>query len=215
MSFSSLRREVYRFSARAMQVARWSATRAPVRVLIPSVGLCVHPWLFAAASLSVVATDISRTALATLTNPCALPRVYGAKAQERWDIHESAAYGGQHPEGFEPMPDLENERTCAALRPRIEFIEADWADLPLEDASIDVVFATNALPRGDDETRASVLAEWARVARTGGLIFTQMHNDAGPMAGAFFEQLGWQRIDTLTDERRPGVTAFLEYLSSG
>jgi hypothetical protein len=214
-SFSSLRDEVYRFSDQATNIARSAATERSLRVLVPSVGLCVHPWLFAAASLSVVATDVSHTALATLANPSALPRVYGAKAQERWDISQSAAYGGHHPAPFASMPQLEDENTCAALRRRMSFIEADWARLPLEDASVDIVFATNALPRDDDEARGRVLGEWARVVRPGGLVYTQMHNDVGPSASAFFERLGWQPVDSLPEERRPGVTTFLERISSG
>lgn len=43
-----------------------SLTCSLTKVLVPSVGLCVHPWLFADCGMHVIATDIAATALASI-----------------------------------------------------------------------------------------------------------------------------------------------------
>jgi SAM-dependent methyltransferase len=50
--------------------------------------------------------------------------------------------------------------------PEVDFIEADFTDLPLGDASVDVVVAVHALLFADD--RPAALAEWLRVTVPGG-----------------------------------------------
>lgn len=57
-----------------------------------------------------------------------------------------------------------------ALRdvPDVEFLEADFTDLPLDDGSIQVVLAVHALLFADD--RVAALREWRRVAEPGGRI---------------------------------------------
>lgn len=52
--------------------------------------------------------------------------------------------------------------------PGIEFIKADFTNVPLADGSIDVVVAVHALLFADD--RVAALAEWLRVTRPGGRI---------------------------------------------
>lgn len=216
-SWSSLRDEAFRFCDLAARIADWAFTADATRVLVPSVGLCVHPWLFAHHSLAVVATDISRTALETLKWPERLPKMYGRQAKDRWDLHEAALYGGDHPHRFELVPNLDDPATASQLRERINFAQCDWADLPVEDASVDVIFATNALPRDDEERTRRVFAEWARVIRPRGLVFTAMHNARGATATAYFESLGWMRVSALRGEAAPNTDKplFEEYLSSG
>lgn len=52
--------------------------------------------------------------------------------------------------------------------PEVEFVEADFTDLPLADGSIQVVVAVHALLFADD--RVATLAEWRRVVAPGGRI---------------------------------------------
>jgi SAM-dependent methyltransferase len=166
-SWSQLRDAAYRFSSLAIRIADWAVRANAKRVLVPSNGLCVDPWLFADRGLTVIATDISSTALETVRHPERLPQMYGREAKARWEIGESAMYGGSHPASFEGMPNLADPDVVAALGARLEWIEADWTAVPIEDESIDVVFATNALPRNEIEERRRVVREWARVVRPG------------------------------------------------
>jgi SAM-dependent methyltransferase len=215
-SWSSLRAEAYRFCNLASRIATWAEGIEPKRVLIPSVGLCVHPWFFAERGFSVVATDLSSTALEALSHPERLPLLYGVPAHARWEIHESAMWGGASPETFAGMPALEDPEVAARLRSRIEIVASDWAAVPLPAASVDVVFATNALPRGDPRAREAVLAEWSRVIRPNGLVFVAMHNDGEPYAGrTFFQSRGWRRVDALGGERVSDAIMYQDYLSSG
>jgi ubiquinone/menaquinone biosynthesis C-methylase UbiE len=125
-------------------------------------------------------------------------------------------WGGGHPHGFDPMPELQRAEVREDLLQRIRFEQSDWAQLPLADGSVDVVFATNALPRGNDALRVDVLKEWTRVIRPGGLVFCTMHNDPGLDPGGFFEKRGLVRIDALRGETGPaGANTFQHYLSSG
>lgn len=50
--------------------------------------------------------------------------------------------------------------------PDVEFIEADFLQIPIADGSIDVVIAVHALLFADD--RVAALREWRRVTRAGG-----------------------------------------------
>jgi SAM-dependent methyltransferase len=216
MSWHSLRDEVYRFCDLATQIARWTAEQGYSSVLIPSVGLCVHPWLFAHHSLSVIATDISPTALDAVAHPERLPRMYGTAAKERWEVSEAAMwFGGRNPHSFEPMPDLERAETAGALRPRIRFVEADGAALPVGDASVDVLFATNALPREDFDLFERVVREWARVVRPGGFVFSAMHNGMQCDLERFSERLGWRPVDALKGEPAGEATGFQQSFSGG
>ena len=52
--------------------------------------------------------------------------------------------------------------------PGVEFVEADFTDLPMADGTIDVVIAAHALLFADD--RVSTLREWLRVVAPGGRI---------------------------------------------
>lgn len=198
-SWGALRAEAYRFCHLATRVAEWACEAGAARVLVPSVGLCAVPWLFAARGLAVTVTEISPTALGTVRHPDRLPLLYGAGAKVRWDIREAAIYGGSNPERFEGMPDLANAATVAELGRRIEWLEADWQALPIEADGIDVVFATNALPRGAAIERRRVTQEWARVVRPGGLVFCTMHNPPRETAGPTLSALGWEEIDALGD----------------
>ena len=50
--------------------------------------------------------------------------------------------------------------------PGVEFVEADFTELPMADGSIDVVIAVHALLFADD--RVAALREWRRVVAPGG-----------------------------------------------
>ena len=52
--------------------------------------------------------------------------------------------------------------------PGVEFVEADFTDLPMADGSFDVVIAAHALLFADD--RVAALREWLRVVAPGGRI---------------------------------------------
>jgi hypothetical protein len=144
-SWESLRRMVFRFSNLGEAFAARCVECRASRVLIPSVGLCVHPWLFADLGLSVVATDAARSALAALAEPARWPRLFSRSAFERWDIAESASYASQgNPDRFAGMPALEDQGVRESLRQRLTFTLADWAELPLACGSVDALFATNA-----------------------------------------------------------------------
>jgi SAM-dependent methyltransferase len=211
-SFSSLRGNIYRYGNWASATAEHCVRAEATRVLIPSVGICVHPWLFAERGLSVIATDNAPTALATVESPERLPMLYGRAAKRRWDIDTVALYGGLHFESFVTMPEIERPEVADPLRQRIEFVRADWASLPLPDGSVDVVFATNALPRGDDELRVRVLEEWVRVIRPGGLLFCAQHNDRISHLPVI-EFL--QRRGFFGQPGPPGARMFQLYYSSG
>lgn len=215
-TWSSLRSEVFRFCDLASAIASWCVASRATSVLIPSVGICVHPWVFAEHGLSVIATDIATTALDTVRHPERLSQVYGLTAKRRWEISENAAYGGEFPHGFDSMPEIDRAHVADRLRERITFVEADWVALPLPEKSIDVVFATNALPRENADLRRRALEEWARVIRPGGLVFSAMHNAFDRDTEALFESRGWHRIDALGGETSPArKNVYQDYRSSG
>lgn len=81
-----------------------------------------------------------------------------------------------HPDHFDGMPPLEVDHVREALRQRISFLHADWANLPILDCSVDLVFATNALPRGSDAERVAVFDEWVRVLRPCGVVYIAQHH---------------------------------------
>jgi hypothetical protein len=106
-TWDDLRRMVFRFSNLAESFADRCVDVRMSRVLIPSVGLCVHPWLFADQELSVIATDVADTALAALSEPECWPQLFSQAAFDRWDIAESASYATQgNPDHFAEMPNL-------------------------------------------------------------------------------------------------------------
>jgi SAM-dependent methyltransferase len=161
----------------------------------------VHPWIFAEARLRVVATELSSTALETLSQPERWPRLYGSAAYERWDIDQTCKYGGiTHPEAFPPMAAIEHALVAASLRSRITFARADWTALPVDARSIDLVFSTNALPRDDKELMERVVAEWQRVLKPNGHLFLAMHNSHALDIAATFKRLGWTAVETFDAE---------------
>jgi SAM-dependent methyltransferase len=216
--WNRLRAMVFRFSRLADSfAARCSEFRA-TRVLIPSVGLSVNPWLFAERGLSVVATDAAGAALAALAEPTRWPRLFSRAAFERWDIAEAASYASQgNPDHFTRMPDLENQHVRDSLRSRIRFALADWADLPCERGSVDAIFATNALPRESAGERAAVLREWGRVVRPGGMVFIAQHNFFDPDLKRVVQDIGWVEANLLGREHsaQPDMTGYQVFLSSG
>jgi hypothetical protein len=217
-TWESLRSMVFRFSNLAESFAARCVEHRLSRVLVPSVGICVHPWLFADHGLSVVAADAAGSALSVLSEPNAWPRLYSRAAFERWDIAESASYASQgNPERFERMPDLNDRGVMELLRQRIIFTLSDWADLPLGGESIDAIFATNALPRESSAEQVQVLSEWVRKVRPGGLVFIAQHNFFGSEIEAILRGARWFEADILGGER-PGqgeATEFQVYHSSG
>lgn len=215
---ASLRGMVYRFSNLAEAMAGRCARLLVSRVLIPSVGLCVHPWLFADHGLDVIATDAAASALAVLSEPFRHPELFSRAAFERWDIAQSASYASQgNPEQFARMPDLQNRAVRMSLGRRITFELADRTHLPLEDGSIDAIFATNALPRDSALERRRVLEEWGRAVRAGGIVFIAQHNFSGSDVEPIMRDAGWVEADILGGERpaRSGATAFQIRYSSG
>jgi Methyltransferase domain len=217
-TWGSLRGRAFRFAKLAESFAIRCVESQLSRVLIPSVGLCVHPWLFADRGLSVVATDAAGTALATLSRPDRWPQLYSRAAFERWDITESASHATQgHPDHFERMPDLEDGDVRGSLRQRITFAISDWADLPLESGGVDAIFATNALPRESSAEQSRVLKEWVRAVRPGGLVFIAQHNFFDSGVEAALRGAGWVKVNVLGGERPalPEVTGFQVRYSSG
>jgi SAM-dependent methyltransferase len=218
-SWGDLRDRVFRWSRRAVSLADRCLSRGVRDVLVPSVGLCVHPWLFASRGLTVTATDAAATALAALSAPDLHPNLYSTGAYERWDTAACASYAMiPQPDHFGGMPALEDAGTRDALRQRITFAVADWARLPVPSGSIDLVFAANALPRDSEEQRAAVLREWDRVLRPGGFAFIAQHHAADDWAiEAFFRDHGYVQARFLADEQVPAGArgAFETYYTSG
>jgi hypothetical protein len=220
-AWTSLRSMVFRFSNLAEQFAARCVEFGLSSVLIPSVGLCVHPWLFADHGLSVTATDAARPALSVLSEPNRWPRLYSRPAFERWDLAESALYATQgNPDPFARMPDLLDRGVREALRQRITFAVADWADLPVDSGSVDAIFATNALPRESAADQARVPEEWARVVKPGGAVFIAQHNFSDADVERIERSLrsaGWAQANILGGDRpaQPGTTAVQMRYSSG
>jgi hypothetical protein len=211
-----LRQMVFRFSSLAEVIAARCVDFGLSRVLIPSVGLCVDPWIFANRGLSVVATETAESALTAVSDPIRWPRLYSPAAKERWDVAASSAYASQgNPDSFEELPDLANDEIVAGLRHRIQFAVADWEALPIEAGSIDAIFATNALPRDSNDEQLRVLKEWIRVVRPGGAAFIAQHNFRESNVEQTLRDAGWMHVDLLNGERRPPGTVFQMYLSSG
>jgi hypothetical protein len=201
-SWSSLRNRVFRFSNLAAMLADRCLACRMTTVLIPSVGICIHPWLLASRGLTVTATDSAETALAALSDPGLNPNLYSSAAYERWDISTCALYAMMpHPEHFAGMPRLESDHVRETLRERISFVVADWAHLPVTSGTIDLVFATNAVPRESDAERLGVLEEWVRILRPGGIVYIAQHH-AYPDWGmeSFFLEHGFDEIDFLRGE---------------
>lgn len=217
-SWGLLRGMVFRFSNLAESLAARCVEFRLSSVLIPSVGLCVHPWLFAERGLSVIATDAAGCALAAISEPDRWPRLYSRSAFERWDIAESASYATQdNPDRFARMPDLEDRGVRESLRQRITFALSDWADLPLGGGSVDAVFATNALPRESSAEQFRVLKEWGRVVRPGGIVFIAQHNFFGSDVEPVLRGGGWVEANILDGERpsQPAAIGFQVRYSSG
>lgn len=217
-AWESLRGMVFRFSNLAESFAAQCVEFGVSRLLIPSVGLCVHPWLFAEHGLSVIATDAAGAALDALSNPDRSPRLFSQAAFERWDIAESASYATQgNPDRFDRMPDLEDQAVRESLRQRIRFALADWADLPLASGSIDAIFATNALPRESAAERLRVLNEWVRLVRPGGVVFIAQHNFFDSDIESMLQNAGWVGANILKGERpsQSGAIGFQIRYSSG
>jgi hypothetical protein len=216
-AWGSLRHMVFQFSNVAASFAARCVECQLSQVLIPSVGLCMHPWLFADHGLSVVATDAAESALAALAEPNRWPRLYSRAAFERWDIAESASFATQgNPDHFERMPDLEDRCVRESLRQRIRFAVNDWANLHLQDGSVDAIFATNALPRESSIEQLRVLREWVRVVRPGGLVFIAQHNFFDSDVEPVLRGAGWVKTNVLSERpNRPSATGFQIRYSSG
>lgn len=217
-SWESLRGRVFRFSRFAVSIASQCIERQMSRILIPSVGLCIDPWLFADRGLSVIATESSGSALAAVSEPWEWPRLYSRSAFERWDIHQAGIYAcDPQPDHFPGIPDLEDRGVRESLKQRIEFELADWAKLPINDRSIDAIFATNALPRDSEKELASVLREWVRVIRPGGIAFVLQHNFFKSDVEATLQDAGWVRKNILKGEcpDQPDRTSYQVFRSSG
>jgi SAM-dependent methyltransferase len=204
-SWWSLRNTVFRFSDLAAMLAEHCAACGMTTVLVPSVGICVCPWLFASRGLNAIATDSSSTALAALSEPSRHPNLYSTAAYERWDISTCASFAMMpHPDHFDGMPALEVDEVREELRQQISFVVADWAHLPVPTGTIDLVFATNAVPRSSDSERVAVLEEWVRVLRPGGFVFIAQHH-AGPGWGVetFMLERGFRERNFLRDDDLP------------
>lgn len=215
-AWGTLRDRVFRFAGLAVSFAARGVKSGAARVLIPSVGLCVHPWLFADRGLTVVATDVAPTALAALSEPAGWPRLYSRAAFERWDVAQSALYASQgNPDRFASMPTLEDPGVRRTLQRRITFATADWTELPLKRGSVDAIFATNALPRDSAAEQLGVLREWGRVVRPGGLVLIAQHNFFGSGVESILSGLGWVEADILGGGAAPGATAYQIRYSSG
>jgi hypothetical protein len=217
-AWRSLREMVFRFSKLAESVAARCSDFQMSSVLIPSVGLCIHPWLFANCGLSVAATDSSGTALAALSEPARWPRMFSRVAYDRWNISKCASHASiPHPDYFTKMPVFEDQRVREELHQRITFARADWASLPLKSGSVDVLFATNAIPRESPRERIGVIREWVRVVRPGGVAFIAQHNPPDWHLGTFFQDHGWVETDVLGGERpiQTNTTGFQIRYSTG
>jgi SAM-dependent methyltransferase len=68
--------------------------------------------------------------------------------------------------------------------PGAEFVEADFAALPLADGSVDVVLAAHALLFAED--RVAVLREWRRITRPGGRISLSVPGPSSVVPTAIF-----------------------------
>jgi SAM-dependent methyltransferase len=217
-SWKSLRGMVFRFSKLAEGFAEQCVRRGKSKVLIPSVGMCIHPWLFADRGLNVIATDAAHSALAVVSEPAAWPRLFSRSAFERWDITECALHASQrNPHHFDSMPDLQNSAVRRSLYPRVEFAAADWAKLPLESGGVDALFATNALPRETKEERDRVLQEWKRVVKRGGIAFIAQHNFFVSEFEKPLRDARWEPANILKGDElgRTDSVAYQIYRSSG
>lgn len=206
-SLHDIRDDVFRFSVWAEWLAAYGRRHGARTALCPSVGLTVDPWLLAAAGLRVVAFDRAPSAVAAVGHPGRRPQVYSAAAKRAWELQDANTWtDGSSPHAFGSSPDLGHPAVLAELAPRVVALVADWRRLPLGDGAVDVLFATNALPRedGDEAVRAEVLSEWARVLRPGGTALVCMHNarHIGREAAAFFAARGLRETD-LRDPAAP------------
>lgn len=217
-SWESLRRMVYRYSSLASSIAAECKRIGLTTVLLPSVGLTIHPWLFANSGLNVIATDIAATPLSVLASIAPWHRLFSTSAFERWDLSQCSSYATQgNLDHFEGMPVLENKSVRAALQRRISLVVADWAALPLRDYSIDAIFAANSLPRGSPEEQTNAILEWTRIVKPGGLVFVVQHNFSNSIVDSLLHGAGWRSADVLAGERptQSDVTTFQTYYASG
>jgi ubiquinone/menaquinone biosynthesis C-methylase UbiE len=130
----------------------------------------------------------------------------------------AAAYATQgNPDRFARMPDLMDRGVRDALRQRVAFAIADWAELPLGNGSVDAIFATNALPRESAAEQASVIKEWARVVKPGGVVFIAQHNFFDSEIEATLSSTGWVEANLLGGARpaQSDTTGFQIRYSSG
>jgi ubiquinone/menaquinone biosynthesis C-methylase UbiE len=115
------------------------------------------------------------------------------------------------------MPDLENPLVSDVLRQRITFTRADWAELPLENGSVDAIFATNVLPRESVAEQVKVLKEWVRITRPGGIVFIAQHNFFDSPVESVLQDAGWVQTNFLREQcpAQPLMTGFQVQYSSG
>jgi SAM-dependent methyltransferase len=217
-TWSYLRSMVFRFANLAESFGNRCVEHQQRKILIPSVGICIHPWIFANQGLSVTATDLAGTALSVVSEPDQWLRLFSRTAYERWDISQSAMYAEiPQPHHFSQMPSLEDRFIREALRKQITFTQADWMTLPIESNSIDAIFATNALPRESQEDQQKVFQEWGRVLRPGGRVFIVQHNSFNMDEESLAEQQGWIATNILRGDRPADLskTAYQYWHSSG
>lgn len=90
----------------------------------------------------------------------------------------------------------------------VEFVEADFSDLPLDDASFDVVLAVHALLFADDRPRA--LAEWRRVTAPAGRLSLSVPGPGEVVPTAIFGDvydrfgIAWESNDYPTEVELAG-----------
>jgi SAM-dependent methyltransferase len=92
--------------------------------------------------------------------------------------------------------------------PGVEFVEADFSELPLGDASVGVVIAVHALLFADDRPRA--LGEWLRVTAPGGRLSLSVPGPGDVVPTAIFGdvydrfEIAWKSNDYPTEAELAG-----------
>lgn len=92
--------------------------------------------------------------------------------------------------------------------PDVEFVESDFAELPFEDATFDVVLAVHALLFADDQL--ATLGEWRRVTRAGGRLSLSVPGPSAVTPTALYKDIHERRgIDTTGRYPTPEALAAL------
>jgi len=170
-------------------------SRPSARSGYPRLGAALYDALLAPATLSVLEPlldDVARTApqgAAVLDVGCGGGQVLAALAARRPDLRLT---------GVDPTPHLVD--AAARRAPSATAVHGSALDLPLPDASVDVVLAPFSLKEWPDRARG--VAECARVLRPGGrLLVAELH------AGA--PRVQWQRVIDRGRLPHPLASAFV------